>query len=57
MLLWLGNMGLAGGTAPVAATAGPDYTFPRNRLHYTFPANRPQYQFPFDRKHYVVSEG
>ena len=47
------------GTPPVAvpATAGPDYTFPADRLHYTFPADRRHYMFPYDRKHYVVGKG
>lgn len=45
--------------APVAvpATAGPDYTFPRDRQHYTFPEDRRHHAFPLDRKHYVVAKG
>lgn len=41
----------------VPATAGPDYTFPLDRLHYTFPEDRPHYKVPLDRKHYVVKKG
>jgi len=40
----------------VPATAGPDYTFPNDRLHYTFPPDRRHYTLPADRKHHVFGK-
>ena len=39
-----------------AATAGPDYTFPNDRIHYTFPPDRRHYTLPADRKHHVFGK-
>jgi len=53
MLLWLTNLGFAGGSAIAAPTTeGLEYTFNDNRLHYSMSENKLHYELPDNKLHY-----
>ena len=55
MLLWVMNMGFAGG--PVVPTVpGLEYTLPDNRLHYTLDDNKLHFTMPDNRLHFTLPE-
>ena len=58
MLLWLMNLGFAGGPVEVIVptTPGLEYTLPDGLVHYTLPDNRTEYELPENRLHYTMRE-